>query len=56
MTKGISKINDEGISKIKDTVEIFTEKRGDTEDNYTSFVDSRNVNNSTCQFVMKTQL
>lgn len=54
LTKGISKINDEGISKIKDTVEIFTDTKEDVKDGYTSFVDSRNVNNSTCQFVMKT--
>ena len=54
LTKGISKINDEGISKIKDTVEIFTENGGNEKDNYTSFVDSRNDNTSTCQFIMKT--
>ncbi len=54
LTKGISKLNNEGIDKIKDTVEIFTENGGDKEDNYTSFVDNRNGNNSTCQFIMKT--
>ena len=54
LTKGISKINNEGIDKIKDTVETFTENGEDKEDNYTSFVDSRNGNNSTCQFIMKT--
>ncbi len=42
------------MDKIKDTNEIFTENGEDNKDNYTSFVDSRNGNNSTCQFIMKT--
>ena len=54
LTKGISKINNEGMDKIKDTIEIFTEDGEDEKDNYTSFVDSRNGDNSTCQFIMKT--
>ena len=54
LTKGISKINNEGMSKIKDTVEIFTDTKEDAKDDYTSFVDSRNKDNSTCQFIMKT--
>ena len=54
LTKGISKINNEGIDKINNTVEMFTDNKEATEEDYTSFVDSRNENNSTCQFIMKT--
>ncbi len=55
LTKGMSKLNNEGMIKIKDTIEIFTRNGGENEkENYTSFVDSGNGNNSTCQFIMKT--
>lgn len=54
LTDGISELNKEGISKIRDVAQVFTDITGDEQDEYKSFVDSRNKDNSTCQFVMKT--
>lgn len=54
LADGIAKLNREGISKIRDAANVFTEITGDEKQAYMSFVDTRNTNNSSCQFVMKT--
>lgn len=54
LTQGISKLNKEGMGKIKEAADEFANLNEDDEDEYTSFIDSRNKNNSTFQFVMQT--
>ena len=50
LTHGISRLRDEGIGGIEDFLDKFMME----DDGYKSFVDDRNENNSTCQFIMKT--
>lgn len=54
LTEGISKLNKEGMGKIKEAADEFANLNQDDEDEYTSFIDSRNKNNSTFQFIMQT--
>ena len=54
ISDGLSKLNDEGFSKIKSSIDDFSDfDSSSTKEEYTSFVDEKNKN-STVQFVMKT--
>ena len=54
LTKGIGRLRDEGMAGMKDAIDEFSDIAGNNGDSYTSFVDDRNDNNSSCQFIMKT--
>lgn len=54
---GISKLNEEGIKKVKKSISSFDSLENfgkDNENNFTSFVDNEKNKNSTSQFIMKT--
>ncbi|HHV39008.1 MAG TPA: hypothetical protein GXX70_05910 [Tepidimicrobium sp.] len=51
LTHGIARLKDEGVGGIEDFLDKFMVE---DEDEYKSFVDDRNENTSTCQFIMKT--
>lgn len=55
ISDGLSKLNEEGFSKIKSSIDDFSDfDNSDTKEEYTSFVDNDKNKNSTAQFVMKT--
>lgn len=53
ITKGINTLNDEGLLKIKNSIDGFS-ILDESDNNYTSFVHDKNENNTTFQFIMQT--
>ncbi|CCQ92959.1 exported hypothetical protein [[Clostridium] ultunense Esp] len=53
ITKGISTLNDEGLLKIKNSIDGFS-ILDESDNKYTSFVHDKNENNTTFQFIMQT--